>query len=276
MRIGSKIDKLRTHERGSENGLRVSVATLCFLALVSYASASDQRGTQAITAGEDRYKLVMSKDDKLCNYMREVLNKDLEKYGRGDSQRKFRHPVFSSIQWKNHGRYEGDNSYNYGGVYTQIDIDNDNQTETVIRKNWSRFKGTFDVLFILSQNQQRDHYKQYNHLKRDAKGGISIGRSGYDFMLLPPKTFREGVLKGRKYYEGLSEYVEIYPFIFNKRYYVLIKNNSAVRNFLRGDAKVLIARYIKGFVQSADSEKLHELCYLRGATSKQETADSAK
>ena len=215
-----------------------------------------------VEAPVGKYKIVMSKDDKLCNYMREVLDGDLKVDKQGVPHQSYSHSVFSAIQWKKHGRYDSDNTYDYGGWYTKIDIDNDNQVETVIRRNVAVSRSNYDNIFVIDPDHNRTDYKTLEDLKQGAEGGIVFGRSGYDYVFLSPRTYKDGPLKGKQYREGLSQYVRIYPFLFERNYYLLIHSNALGDYSADGAVRTLVTRYIKGFVRAADREKLEDLCYL--------------
>ena len=217
-----------------------------------------------IWADEDpRYKIVMSKDKRLCTQVREVLNEDLINYGQGYDERKFRAPIFSAIAWAPiKGLEEG---FNYSGAVAHVDINNDGTTDVVVRQETHAGKGgmtSVHMLFVFKENQYPELAKRTNELEENAVGlVIPHLQRGYEFRTLPQETFK-GVpgLEGKKYYEGLPYYVFIHPFQFQNINYLLLTqspDSPAVPNW------ALVAKYKQGKVREADSALMDDLCYLK-------------
>ena len=81
--------------------------------------------------GGAQLKVAMSKNDRLCAHVRDVMNKDLEAYGPGYDPRKFAAPIFSTIARTPMGVEEGVND---GGAVARFDIDQDRKVDTVVRR----------------------------------------------------------------------------------------------------------------------------------------------
>mgnify|MGYP001221642776 CR=1 FL=1 len=210
-------------------------------------------------SGEARYKVVMSKNDRFCTHMREVLNKDLAQYGPRYDPRKFAAPIFSSIAWTPiKGLEEG---FTYSGAVAHVDINNDGATDVLVRLETHAGKGGMigvHRLFIFKEDQYPELAKRTNELEENAIGFVFP--NFYEFRQLPQKTFQtSGVLKGKKYYEGLSSAVFIHPFQFENRIYLLLTqspDSPAVPNW------ALVANYKQGKMREADSALMDDICYL--------------
>lgn len=210
-------------------------------------------------ANEDaRYKIVMSKDKRLCTQVREVLNEDLINYGEGYDERKFGAPIFSAITWT---PIKGlDEGFDYGGAVARVDINNDGITDVVVRQETSMGRDiTVHHLFVLSESQYPELAKKRGALENYPLIEIDV-RKGYEFRAFPQKTFQVPGLKGKKYYDGLSAYIYIHPFEFKSKTYLLLTqspDSPAVPNW------ALVANYKQGKVREADSALMEDVCYLK-------------
>lgn len=207
-----------------------------------------------------QYKVLMSKNDRLCTHVREVLNEDLAQYGPRYDPRKFAAPIFSAIVWTPiKGLEEG---FNYHGAAATVDINNGGTTDVVVRQETHAGKGGMigvHMLFIFKEDQYPELAKKTSELEENAKGFVFP--NFYEFRQLPQKTFQApGVLKGKKYYEGLSSAVFIHPFQFENRIYLLLTqspDSPAVPNW------ALVAKYKQGKVREANPALMDDLCYLK-------------
>ena len=207
-----------------------------------------------------QYKVVMSKNDRLCTHVREVLNEDLAQYGPRYDPRKFAAPIFSGIVWTPiKGLEEG---FNYHGAAATVDINNDGTTDVVVRQETHGGKGGMigvHMLFVFKEDQYPELAKKTSELEESAKGFVFP--NFYEFRQLPQKTFQTpGVLKGKKYYEGLSSAVFIHPFQFENRIYLLLTqlpDSPAVPNW------ALVAKYKQGKVREANQALMEDVCYLK-------------
>lgn len=209
---------------------------------------------------DSRYKIVMSKDKRLCIHIREALNDDLSNYGPGYDPRKFAASIFSAITWTPiKGLEEG---FNYSGAVAYVDLNNDGTTDILVRQETHIGKGGMigvHGLFIFKEDQYPELAKRTNELEENAIGFVLP--VFYEFRGLPQKTFQTpGVLKGKKYYEGLLDDVFIHPFAFQKKTYLLLTqspDSPAVPKW------ALVAHYKQGKVREADSALMEDVCYLK-------------
>lgn len=210
-------------------------------------------------ANEDaRYKIVMSKNKRLCTLVREVLNEDLANYGLGYDERKFGGAIFSDITWMPlKGLEEG---LNYHGEFTHVDINNDGTRDAVIRQESHTGHGVgWHALFVFKEDQYPERAKKASDLEENSVGFIDPHL--YEFRHLPQKTFKApGGLKGKKYYEGLAGAVLIHPFQFENSIYMLLTQSPDAP----ADASwVLVANYKQGKVREANPTLMEDLCYLK-------------
>src|SRR5438093_7175098 len=175
---------------------------LLLLLILSFEGQGFARESEPIEGkGQPQFQLLMSKDDKVCTYMRDVLNRDLKEYGLRNHKDKFKDSVFTAIKWTSLEK-----GYGYAGKVASFDINNDGQMDLVIRQSTSGGKSvTFDRLFIFDQGQALESLKTARDLYEKAIGMVNIDfREGYNFRGLPPRTHDSGLMKGQQYYEGMS------------------------------------------------------------------------
>jgi len=212
---------------------------------------------------EARYKIVMSKNQRLCTQVRDVLNDDLAQYGAGYDPRKFGATIFSDIAWTPiKGLEEG---FNYSGAVAHVDINNDGIMDAVVRLETHAGAGGMigvHMLFVFKDDQYPKLAQKAGDLEENSIGfvGPQLQR-GYEFRALPQKTFK-GVpgLEGKKYYEGLYTALFIHPFRFHSKTYLLLTqspDSPAVPNW------ALVANYKHGKVREADLALMDDLCYLK-------------
>lgn len=156
-------------------------------------------GTDGMTTAwaeeNPRYKTIMSKNERLCTHVREVLNDDLINYGQGYDERKFAAPIFSAIHWKPiKGLEEG---LNYHGDVTHVDINNDGTRDAIIREETHTGNGVAaHMLFVYKEDQYPELAMKASELEEKSVGWIIPHL--YEFRQLPQKTFKApGVLKGK-------------------------------------------------------------------------------
>ena len=206
--------------------------------------------------GEATYKVVMTKNDRLCSYMRDVLNKGLEQYGSRYHVGKFNDAVFAAFAWSSLG--EG---FDYHGEVARFDINNDGTTDVVVRQETSAGRDiTVQRIFIFKEDQFPESAKKRKELEHKAVGSVDLLKV-YEFRGLPQKTFQSPpVLKGKEYYEGLSAYVYIYPLRFENATYLLLKRSP---DSGPDPYWILVAKYLGGKIRSADSTMMEDICYLK-------------
>lgn len=175
--------------------------------------------------GELEYKVVMSKNDRLCSYMRDVLNEDVRAYGRGYHQQKFQDSVFQAISWTELGK-----DFDYYGEAARFDIDNDRRVDIVVRKYGEFGKNvTYSALFIFDEAQYPEAAR-----KRAVLEDNSIG-----------------------FFNLLSD---VHPLIFENTTYLLSAEHLGRKgsyDFIR------IAKYRIGKVDGLDPARLEEVCHVQ-------------
>ena len=210
--------------------------------------------------GDTGYKVVMSKNDRLCTHMLEVLNEELVQYGPKYDPRKFTAPVFSKIPWTPLG--EG---FDYAGDVARFDINNDGQMDVVVRQETSGLKDkTFQRLFVFKEGQYLEAAKKRRELEEKAIGSVDFYMSHYDFLGLPPKILQEPpFMKGEKSYVSLWV-VYIHPFRFEDITYLLISRSPDLAPEYGPEPYwTLVAKYKQGKVHGADPSLMEDVCYLK-------------
>jgi len=188
--------------------------------------------------------------------MQHVLNKDVHIYGQNYHPHKFQASVFQAIPWEQYGGAQ--HGYDYGAEVARFDISNDGTEELVVRFSTMIFNKIIHRLFILDGHESIESLKTIKDIEEKSIGMISIER--YDFKYIPAMPHAGWMERGKFYYKGLSEYVAIYPFIFDHKSYVLIKNAPDTGP---DPSELLIAQYKKGIVHTANKEQIQDVCYMK-------------
>jgi hypothetical protein len=207
-----------------------------------------------------RYKIMMSKDKRLCSHIHEMLNGDLINFGPGYDTRKFAAPIFAAVSWT---PIKGlDEGFDYGGDVAHVDINNDGTTDVVVREETSMVRDiSVHLLFVFKEDQYPELAKKARGLEENSLGFVIPHlQKGYELRELPQKTFKAPkALKGKKYYESLSAAAYIHPFRWlNKTYLLLTQSpdSPAVPNW------ALVANYKQGKVREANPVLMEDVCYL--------------
>lgn len=213
-------------KRGSVALLLVAILFIPFGP--SYVFAEDLDGKP--------FKLTMNKNKTLCSYVLDVLNEDVEKYGHGYNDRKFRDKVFTVISWTVQG-----SECNYYGQVARFDIDNNGKPDVIVRQATGGVRDiTFDQLFVFKEAEYPEAAKKVVGLEERAAGAVVFDE--YEFRGLPEKTLHGGPeLEGTKYYEGLTSATHIYPLIFEGKIYLLLKTSPDI--ILHGHDRAVVAKY---------------------------------
>jgi hypothetical protein len=167
-------------------------------------------------------------------------------------------PIFKAVQWKSYG-LPVDSSFDYGAGHTRLDLNNDGDAELIVERTSTFRSKDFSILYIFAAGTALETLRHLKDLQRKSIGGIRIERS-YDFTELPPLPRQDWMQQGKTYYEGLSFFVDIHLFVLNGKSYVLMKESPDVS---RDPTKVVVGRYKKGFVESANPAYMEDVCYLR-------------
>jgi hypothetical protein len=228
------------------------------LALFSYSAFADRPDNAAPERkpGVHQYKLIMSKEDKVCRYMLGVLNHHVAE---GKTRyNELEDSMFAAIQWTRYG-ISNDNKFNYDAQYAKFDINNDGHEELVVR--WRRGSIKLidvDTLYILPEAVSAESLYRFQELEARSVGGVEI-QDSYGLHLLPPLPRENWMKKDKQYFPGLTNFVLMRPFLFASKYYLLLSTSPDVRI---NPERLVVTRYIGGHVSSADPSKMDDVCYL--------------
>jgi hypothetical protein len=111
------------------------VALALLQANILHADSLQQDEQLKRETSQYEYKILMSKDARVCTYMLTLYNNDLQKYGKIHYSI---HPEFTAIPWK-HGKYtlhntESGMKFSIGGEFAKFDINNDGKEELIFKK----------------------------------------------------------------------------------------------------------------------------------------------
>ena len=111
------------------------------LLLAVHSSALQQMEPKEFAQGVE-YKLLMSRNDKVCTHMLALFNSDLKQYG---YEKYDEHEEFKSIAWRKekYVRMEGERRIEGVAEVTSIDINNDGTKDVVFRI--TTFVGGYEV-----------------------------------------------------------------------------------------------------------------------------------
>lgn len=235
-----------------------TVSAVCFFgvaASLSVFTLSDAAEPKAKSA-ENQYQIIVSKDDKVCRYVLNALNRHVvEKKSR---HQQIEDVAFETINWKQYGvRHNG--SFNYAARYAKFDLDNDGHDEVVVLEAHSSYHSIgVNALFIFPDNTSPENFPRYQDLQERSVGSVEIRPEGYELRLLPALT-RESWMKADKQYFPSLTSVVLNPFLFDGRYYLLLSESADVRI----DPELLVvAQYRQGRVHYSDPTKMTDICYV--------------
>jgi uncharacterized protein YecT (DUF1311 family) len=183
---------------------------------------------QRIAELNEHYKLVMSKDTKLCDSILDLYNEDMKSIGRIKYEK---HEIFSNIEWK-------DDS-DLGLMHAIFDINNDGKNELVLKSTRGFHGIESDTLYIFPADSD-----VFSKLKPGA-GGLKVlfdnpnrffSQDGYHFKELP--NSREA---------SVDVYFITHPFIWAGTSYISLTDITP--------QWVVIAKYLK-------AEELQDVCYF--------------
>lgn len=167
-------------------------------------------------AGQEAYRIVMSKDKELCEHVLQLVNADIKKY---QSIRYQEHEVFSQIPWERidkPSRFAPECSFLRKAIF---DINNDGRDELVIKFSGCLRSQLIDSLYIFPQSSTI-----LSKLKPDEPGGLSALFSDPDMLYQIGDLYVLSDLKPEKT-EGLQAatgVVEVNPFVWRKTSYISI------------------------------------------------------
>lgn len=172
------------HCRRSELVFVLLPALTLVVALGAPAGALQQMEPKEFAQGVE-YKLLMSRDDKVCTHMLALFNSDLKQYG---YEKYDAHEEFRSIGWKKESivRMEGDRQVMDTVEAAHFDINNDGTKDVVFRR--TDFYGGYErhILYIFPSIATSD--KKWTLMEiAHSPGRISLYNQTYPLGQLSPK-----------------------------------------------------------------------------------------
>ena len=223
------------------------------------AAMSTQTKAALSGVAHEEYALVMSKNDEMCNHMRQLMNDDLMKFKRTyDSHDRFVSGLdeFKSIPWKSaKASFEYQGRIEYSNVESALfDLNNDGVQDFVIRDEGMLSGMQADALYMLDTSA----VSRANTLTRKEFTGsnnkIAMAGDGYDLSAPFVGKARSLWLLSPFIYHGVS-------YVFMQSLY---KKDKAV-----GGDFVVIAKYIGGkFAVREMTGKMEDICYIERASVK--------
>ncbi len=202
----------------------------------------------------DEYVLVMSKEDNVCQYMLKLYNEDLKKYG---EVRYDEHEEFTAIKWEEKRYYttrHGKKDYSimdYGSVIiSRFDINNDGKEEIIVKEEGS-LKGILSENLYYFKGEDSDYFKDEFDIKilyNKAIRKLAFTGGFYDLKELPQFLYLGIGGKEVKGHYLLAGHFYINPFAFKETYYIDMKDNEEIGNFL------VILKYTK-------DNQIKDVCY---------------
>lgn len=179
----------------------------------------------------EKYKLLMSNNDKICRYMGKMFDDDITHYGEVKYDN---HSEFNTIKWRV-GSYSYVLPYNKmkeskGLLFSIFDINNDGIDETVLKEGiyLRGFQG--DQIIVLSNKKynllespeiKRDIYNKFPGIKTISKWPYKLElESSYENY------------KNDEYYYGnnILKLLSIHPFIINGITYLSMEEIRRIKN----------------------------------------------
>ncbi len=211
---------------------------------------------QSGTEGKERYGLLMSKDDDLCNHMLELFNSDLEKYGpTGDVHQK-EHEEFRRVPWKQ-GKYFRFNRSIDKMRYRLIegalfDFNNDGVDELIVRfESWLSNVRAHNLTILAKDKAQYLNNLDHDTYLLNAINQIYLAGNSYPLSELP-ETISD---------LSAGDLRVLEPFIYRNKSYLLMRSLFEVYKTRSGVA--VIAKYQEGrFVWREITGKMDDICYF--------------
>lgn len=246
--------------------LRGSITNNCSLAPISYrfaiaatllfsvsAAQADQPeiATPAIKPGEYQYKLVMSRDDKMCRRMLDVYKEKLHKYGY--ERYEGNEGEFAAIKWKEIKTYRiANGSRIYSSMMgAEFDIDNDGKIDFVIKETTSFGGYDTDLLYVFDGGRVSSTEFSAEEL-RDSHRKIYLAPWWYS--LQPPVAPEQKILPAIRVLQ---------PFVFGKTTYISMHPFFDL-GFENMRKIVVVAKYKKGRLVPREDQAgmMEDVCYL--------------
>lgn len=232
------------------------------LVLFSYTSLADQPGNAVERKpSEHQYKLIMSKDDKVCKHMLNLYNEDMKKYG---YEKYDEHEEFNAIPWREtvkSVRQEGDKKIYRPMKAAFFDFNNDGKNELVIKSTTFLHGYDADSLYIFPDASAHLNEISIGEL-RDAPNKISPVGTCYELTQTKKAPTRYKEL-GDKQLSWCERITFLQPFIFDNVAYISFrglheKQPENQRKFL------VVGKYKKGRLMNREPQTgvIEDICYF--------------
>ena len=211
-------------------------------------------GVMSSTALADEYVLVMSKNDKLCQHMLWLYNKDLMEYGEIQYDK---HEEFTKIKWEEGAYFYYYNERKQTGKWniSRFDINADGKEEIVV-KNIDLLGGfpTDSICFFKSEDSKLFE-NEFDKMNMDkAIGHVGTGDQFksrfYKLTQLPAISDTMGGLPVKQY-PSLAGHFSLRPLVFDGEYYIEMRDDIVVNDEVRF---LVISRL-------NSENKLEDVCY---------------
>lgn len=207
----------------------------------------------------EEYTLVMSKNDEMCNHMRQLMNDDLKQFARTyDSNDRFVSGIkeFNAVPWKPaRASSEHDGRVDYTAVEGALfDLNNDGVQDFVVRYKGNLSGMRADGLYIFDRSvESRTNALAFKEL---FGSNNQIALAGWSYNLSAP-------LVGRAESLWLLS-----PFIYHGVSYVYMQSPYKKEEAIGGDF-VVVAKYIGGkFDVREMTGKMEDICYIERSSPK--------
>lgn len=219
--------------------LTVFIIFFCFCSDISFALD---------TVKSQQYKLLMSKDKKMCPLMLEIFNQDLKKYGQNGDYHQRESEEFQSIPWT---PIEGQEKKEFGepaSKFALIDLNNDGIEDYVVKYGDCCFHNRyFSSVFMLNKSTKSLPYKQLAQ---------SIGDATKDQISFVPGGLYK--LENRETHIS-PEIVEVFKYV--GIHYIAM--HESLEMSLPDYGYAVIAKYTGGKVTLENQAGLKDICYFK-------------
>ena len=217
---------------------------------------------------DEKYVLMMSADDAVCNHVHDIYNEDAKKYGRFNEDK---HEEFTSIGWKPFSYYinrgPSEDLIKHQEEIAVFDINNDGKLENVLRVE-TRIRGIpYNRLMVFGHEKSVQENMTISAVEYMHLNSVNV-RTDKEYRINWSKI-SDPVYKGKYEYNSSLGLSWIKPFIYNNTSYLAIEVIRGIKPSL-----LLIAKYrdkqiiAKSGRKLADNDDwkatsdLEHICYL--------------
>ena len=217
--------------------LTVFIIFFCFCSDISFA-------LDAVKS--QQYKLLMSKDKKMCPHMLEIFNQDLKKYGQNGDYHQRESEEFQSIPWI---PIEGQEKKEYGepaSKFALIDLNNDGIEDYVVKYGDCCFHNRYiGGVYMLDKSVQELPYKTLSKEISNTSNQIFLMGDIYKLEI------READIS--------PEIVEVFK--YGGIHYIAMHESLEMN--VPDHGYVVIAKYTGGKITFENQAGLKDICYFR-------------